>query len=438
MPQKKLKSVTPQDKTKKETENKDSLHEAINYPTFTLNDSSLKNEEEKTPEIFNPDSLKKNYPAIEFPKNESLILKPFFESLNNKNARIFHYGDSQIEGDRITSYLRNFFQKKFGGSGFGFIPVKNIPNHHVTINIEVSDNISHYNVRDWKKFERGKRNFGASLYFSETKRNDTGSFNSSIRINLTGTAYAKARYFNTIKIYYSSNSDSSFIDYHFLKDSTVSKKLKKGSAFNSISFETRPGLKSFLFKIRSNSEVKINGASFENTYGIQADNFAVRGSGGLEFFKPDKSSILSMMNVLSPDLIVLQYGVNIVPSEYESYKFYENALYKQLLYLKHISKNTPILIAGVSDMGKIKNKEVLPYKSTEKVREAQKKAAFRAGCAFWDTYSAMGGKNSIEKWVNHNPPLATKDYTHFNYRGSLIIAEMLSKAIYDNYNKMNK
>ena len=51
----------------------------------------------------------------------------FFEALNvisndpNERVRVIHYGDSQLEGDRITMQLRDALQKKYGGYGFGYV-----------------------------------------------------------------------------------------------------------------------------------------------------------------------------------------------------------------------------------------------------------------------------------------------------------------------------
>ena len=54
------------------------------------------------------------------------MLDNFFKSLKEdaprELVRIVHYGDSQIEGDRMTEYLRYRLQKKFGGCGVGTVP----------------------------------------------------------------------------------------------------------------------------------------------------------------------------------------------------------------------------------------------------------------------------------------------------------------------------
>ncbi|MCW8969487.1 MAG: hypothetical protein OQK43_13135, partial [Flavobacteriales bacterium] len=73
-------------------------------------------------------------------------LHRFFEALENaqkKKVRIMHYGDSQIEVDRITSYIRNELQTKFGGIGVGLFPVVDIA-PKMSVNISYSENWQRY------------------------------------------------------------------------------------------------------------------------------------------------------------------------------------------------------------------------------------------------------------------------------------------------------
>lgn len=73
------------------------------------------------------DSISQRVYPIEFHGNAKKELVSFFENAEgskNKDEvlRILHYGDSQIENDRMTSLLRYRFQKVFGGSGCGMVP----------------------------------------------------------------------------------------------------------------------------------------------------------------------------------------------------------------------------------------------------------------------------------------------------------------------------
>jgi hypothetical protein len=90
---------------------------------------------------------------------------------------------------------------------------------------------------------------------------------------------------------------------------------------------------------------------------------------------------------------------------------------------------------GVTDMSRKEGGQYESYPNIPKIRDAQKNAAFRAGCAFWDSYQAMGGKNSMPSWVFADPPLARKDFTHFTYKGSVVISKMFYKALIRDYRK---
>jgi len=44
-------------------------------------------------------------------------------------------------------------------------------------------------------------------------------------------------------------------------------------------------------------------------------------------------------------------------------------------------------------------------------------------------YEAMGGKNSMVKWVDNSPSYGLKDYVHFTSLGGKRIAELLFEAM---------
>lgn len=74
-----------------------------------------------------------NAARIYMPGDNIDYLDPFFDALEaarERPVRIMHYGDSQLEGDRISSVLREAFQERFGGSGVGLAPaVQTVPTY---------------------------------------------------------------------------------------------------------------------------------------------------------------------------------------------------------------------------------------------------------------------------------------------------------------------
>ena len=48
------------------------------------------------------------------------------EQAEEKPVRIVHYGDSQIEDDRLTGTIRERLQERFGGNGPGMMPARKL------------------------------------------------------------------------------------------------------------------------------------------------------------------------------------------------------------------------------------------------------------------------------------------------------------------------
>ena len=91
------------------------------------------------------------------------------------------------------------------------------------------------------------------------------------------------------------------------------------------------------------------------------------------------------------------------------------------------------MVIGPSDMAIKEKDHFITRPFLPEVRDALKKACFEKGCAFWDIYEVMGGRNSMQSWVNADPPLAGSDYTHFTPAGAKRIAELLNIAIQEDY-----
>ena len=64
--------------------------------------------------------IAKSHTRLYMPEDDVAYLDPFFQAMDDaakRPTRIMHYGDSQLEGDRMTGVLREYFQSTFGGNG---------------------------------------------------------------------------------------------------------------------------------------------------------------------------------------------------------------------------------------------------------------------------------------------------------------------------------
>jgi hypothetical protein len=155
----------------------------------------------------------------------------------------------------------------------------------------------------------------------------------------------------------------------------------------------------------------------------------------LVFTSVSENLLQAIYQNLNAKLSILQFGGNVAPTMKDNYNFYQQSFYNQLVKLKKLIPGISIIVIGIADMSVKEKDKYVSYPNVTLIRDALKKATFKAKCTFWDTYEAMGGKNSMPSWVFADPPLAEKDFIHFTVEGSGIIAQMFYQALMFEYNE---
>ena len=362
-------------------------------------------------------------------------LRFFYQSLNEltvKDAliRVLHFGDSQIEGDRVSGKLRASFQDLFGGCGTGFMPFSE---HRVQ-----RLNVQKY-VSGWERYKvfgskpDGRHNkYGFMGYYHKM---DSIKKQSYIQIKKKRKYFKGVNRADKLSILYKAPIEYTGLDVllnrqkqAFSDDRNEGLVHKRSWTLDSF---PRNDL-NLVFELDTVAE--FYGLALDCEKGIAVDNVGLRGSSGTEFTKIDEVNLRDQLNLLKVKLIVYQFGVNIIPYLVDDYGFYEKMVLRQLKLFKKLAPQAAILVVGVSDMCQKKDGKIKSFPNIKKVISAQRNAALIAGCAFWDLQKVMGGEGSMLNWVNAEPPLGEKDYTHFNKRGADLVGEKLFNAIMADYN----
>jgi lysophospholipase L1-like esterase len=388
--------------------------------------------------ILSPGSVKQK---LEYPQNNKSILYSFFKSLHNLKTsddliRILHYGDSQIEGDRISSYIRKELQKEFGGSGIGLFPAVIIQGTSISVEQKLDGDWERFTMHDIRNGNIYHKRLGALMSFSRfapVVQEGTSLYSGEITIKKASNTYLNTRKFKQCKVYYGFN-EKPFIAELKYNDQTLDAELIPASQqLNIIEWEIDNSLNEFTIHFKGEDSPDIYAIALDDYKGIAVDNIPLRGSSGTDFTKTDLAFFRSMYQKLNVKLVMLQFGVNLVPHLVSDYSYYQKQLEKQLKTIKSLRPEICIIVIGVSDMSRNEGGNYVSYPNIAKIREAQRTAAFNADCAYWDSYEAMGGENSMPAWVNANPQLARTDYTHFTWKGSTVIAKMFYDALMNDY-----
>ena len=171
------------------------------------------------------------------------------------------------------------------------------------------------------------------------------------------------------------------------------------------------------------------GASIEGVGGVILDNLSMRANSGHAIFGTSAVVNRQIDDYLDYDLVVLQYGLNIMEAGRSNYSSYGNKLQQMIAYAKSSFPNAAILVLGVSDRW-VKNEESAKYEpigSVDALTSYQRAAADSCKVAFWNTSKAMSQLGGMPKFVANG--WAAKDYTHINFQGGRRIAKELAAAI---------
>ena len=362
-----------------------------------------------------------NNPArLYLPDNDETYLDAFFEKMQNaanKHMRIMHYGDSQIECDRITSFLRQEFQEEFGGQGVGLIPALQTVPTYTTGQSLAGGNAVQYLAFGPKEM-RGDNNFYGPMA-KRTEVSDTATISISAR---GGKDYSHSCTFNKVTVL---TKEPANLNLMVRGESVVMDSTNVGELY----FYTANTGGASAATLGVKGHAAILGIQLDGSRGVNVDNIPMRGCSGPELLNINRASIRPFLARENVGLILLQYGGNSVPYLSKSkLPGYKDRMKNVINMFHQMAPEARIIFIGPSDMANVDSTgAVTSYPVLPEAVKTLKEAANEAGAAFWNMYEVMGGKGSMTKWVNCG--LAGSDYVHFTPAGAKKMAHMLYETL---------
>lgn len=349
-------------------------------------------------------------------------LKSFLQKLHDlktgkkKKVRIAYFGDSMIEGDLLTQTLRKLLQQMFGGNGVGFVPITSqVSKFRQTATADYSSGWEDENFKD------GKTN---RLYLSGHLFRTNGAWVQIRDQTIPGDSVVLEKSLicgNTsrpVNVTINNTSFSVHAD-NYLNRLVIGKD-KSTSIKLSVADEQLP----------------VYGISFESESGIFVDNFSFRGITGIEFARIDSVFLRSIADNNPYDLIVFQYGVNLLfrPND-KNFSWYARAMLPVIRKIKNCFPTSDFLVISTADRAFRYGGEYRSAVGIDSLVKIQALLAYETGSSFYNQFETMGGTNSIVEWAKMKPSLANKDYVHPNHRGAEVLANYFFEAIMDDYEK---
>ena len=400
----------------------DSLLAEIDTTSVLLIDSVAKQETtQKKPQLVVPAVSVSNIDTRAY-------LSAFYAALDSASrmpVRVVHYGDSQIEEDRITNVLRENWQEQYGGGGVGLIPLhQTIPTRTIrqwlSINgvvQTVQGGLKRYLVYGPRSMRLDNDDYGVMGQVAVMDSTlVAGSEDVVLNIEPIDKNRKPHNYFNRVRVIGSGQ----------LTVDSLQLSVESGQLSGCLHLPDS----TTHYQLHLQGKGRVYGVSLETPTGVIVDNIPMRGCSGTIFTKIDSALLSDFYRETNTRLIILQFGGNMIPQTENPSTisgYVRNTLRQQVRYLRACAPEASILFIGPSDMSTRIDGEMVTYPLLPYMDRLLKKMAEEEQVAYWSMYDAMGGQNSMVKWVEIG--LAGSDYVHFTRAGANKVGRQLVEWI---------
>jgi lysophospholipase L1-like esterase len=339
-------------------------------------------------------------------------LRSFLQALSASRSgrrlepvRIMHFGDSHVAGDILTREIRERFQREFGDGGAGFIVPRN-PMATRRSGVESGA------TEGWVIEGIGGRYTDDNIY---------GPAGISLSTQRPGERAWLQADCNHFEVYFVRQPGGGRIDIGINGSSVLDGPLdlvSRRSSVDFLSFDTPDdGPHRIEVRTLSPNRVRILGIVAEHiSPGVSYDVFGINGARASRILNWNQPALVEAIDGRKPDLIMLAYGTNEVTDADWMPESYQNELGEILHRLHVAAPNASILVFAPPDRSDLRLNKRLPQ-----LVNAERRAAFENGAAFWSAYDAMGGAGSMNAWVRQG--LAQPDHVHLTTQGYTRLAD---------------
>ena len=357
-------------------------------------------------------------------------MRPFYEALartarGEKGAltRVGHYGDSSIATDLITSTVRENLQARFGDGGHGFVLAAKgfIPYKHR--GVRQSSNPDSWETREVVRRQDRRGHYGYGGVQSRAMRGAWAKIGTAKRGEV-GRSVAR------FDVYYEEQPRGGKFSVRLDRGErqTVSTKADElGEGVYSI--EAPEGPHVLELRHQRGGAVDFYGVVLEREGpGVVYDSLGLVGARANRLLNFDAEHIRKQIELRGVNLIILGFGGNEASDDRPEDAFYEDYM-AVLQRMRHDRADLGCLVFSPLDQASRERGRIRTLATLPRILTAQRRAAFDSGCAFYDTWQAMGGENAMRRWYKARPRLAMGDFRHATPAGYEVIGNMFYKAL---------
>ncbi|MBV9745580.1 MAG: hypothetical protein JO099_17605 [Acidobacteriia bacterium] len=332
-------------------------------------------------------------------------------------TRTVHYGDSPTTADLITGDTRVMLQQRFGDAGHGFVLIAKPWAWYEHRGVELSG--SGWQMLPASRFEARDGLFGlGGVSF-------TGSDSAHTEIKFRDPTQSR------FELYYLKQPGGGTITISAdgrLIESVDTTSEAKAAGFYPFSVEGGASR----IELRPHGNIRLFGITAEKpATGVVYDSLGLNGASVrvmTHIFKAQHWT--EQLRHRDPNLVIVNYGTNEADFADFVDHGYEPELREAIGRIRAAVPEASILVMSPMDRGRRSGiGEIETMDTIPRIVEIQRRVAKETGCAFFDTFAAMGGAGTMARWYNAQPRLVSADLIHPYPAGGKQIAEVFVREI---------
>lgn len=364
-----------------------------------------------------------------FPDGDDTFFDPLFAQMEQAGEqgrvlRVLHYGDSQIEMDRMTNRLRAYLQGLFGGGGPGLTSFATIiPSYSLTLN--ASGSLRRQSPFGDSTVARANGNYGPMLQDFRL----SGNAVTNLSATTNRSADDRVRQFSRFTLLFNNRPGPLHVTFTDRSGGYTDERDCTLEGVQSLRWQLDSASSSVRIAVSGTAD--LYGVLLDDGPGVAVDNIPLRGSSGQQFKQVNQQQLTDAYSHMDVGLVILQFGGNAVP--YLKGERGMSSYCKTVSYMidcvHRCCPGAKVLFVGPSDMSTRDGGVMQTYPYLPTIVDSLRACANAHGAAYWSIYHAMGGRNSMTAWVSQG--LGGADYLHFSQRGADVMGDRLARA-FDN------
>ncbi len=194
--------------------------------------------------------------------------------------------------------------------------------------------------------------------------------------------------------------------------------------------KVKDGAHKFRLQGTGDGPVRIFGGVLERDGpGVVYDTLGVNGGRARTLERIDPALWTEQLRLRRPDLVIFNFGTNESEDTDRPMSQVEADYLSVLRRVRAALPAASCLVVSAPDRAGRVAGELTTLPIIPRLVATQRRAAMQAGCAFYDTYEAMGGRGTMAKWYLAKPAMCAGDMTHANRRGADFLGDFLYRSL---------